>query len=136
MPLVSCVRPRSSMRGGLPCPDQFPALCARPVVALDVAVQNLLEPGYDGVAAQRSREFAVNVDGGFGFLEGAGEADAEVRVFRFAGAVDDAAHDRDLQFFDAGVLLAPLGHGGAEVGLDLFGQLLEVSARRASATGA
>ena len=81
-------------------------------------------------------EFAVDVDGGDGVFEGAGEGDAEVGVLAFSGAVDDAAHDGEFEFLDAGVELAPLGHGGAEVALDLLGEFLEVGAGGAAAAGA
>src|SRR5271157_1357759 len=120
-----------SMRAG-----RGSALCALAVVALDVAIEDLLELGYDGVAAEGGGEFAVDVDGGFGLLEGAGEADAQVGVLGFAGTVDDAAHDRYLEFLDAGILLAPLGHGGAQVGLDLLGQFLEIGTGGAAAARA
>ena len=53
----------------------------------------------------------------------------------FAGAVDDAAHDGELEFFDTGIKLAPFGHRRAQVALDLLGELLEIRARRAAATG-
>ena len=39
--------------------------------------------------------FAVDVDWGGGGFSDAGDADADVGVFAFAGAVDDAAHDGD-----------------------------------------
>ena len=116
--------------------DEFAALGGLAVVALDVVVEDLLELGDDGVAAQRGRELAVDVDGSDGILKSAGQADAEVGVLRFAGAVDDAAHDGELELFDAGIFLAPLGHGGAQVALNLLGELLEIRARRAAAAGA
>ena len=53
-----------------------------------------------------------------------------------AGAVDDAAHDGELELLDAGVLLLPLGHGFDEVGLDAFGEFLEVGGGGAAAAGA
>ena len=54
----------------------------------------------------------------------------------FSGAVDDAAHDGQLEFFDAGVLLFPLGHGLDEVVLDALGELLKVGGGGAPAAGA
>ena len=54
----------------------------------------------------------------------------------FAGAVDDAAHDGELELLDAGILLLPLGHGGDEVGLDALGEFLEVGAGGPTAAGA
>ena len=106
------------------------------VAALDVVVEDGLELFDDVVAFEGGEEFAVYVDGGLGFLEGAGEGDADVGVFGFPGAVDDAAHDGELELFDAGVLLLPLGHGRDEVGLDALGEFLEVGAGGAAAAGA
>ena len=63
------------------------------VAFLDVLVEDDLELFYDLVALEGGEEFAVYVDGGLGFFECAGERDADVGVFAFAGAVDDAAHD-------------------------------------------
>ena len=106
------------------------------VAGADVVVEDLLEVGDDGVSTECSEEAAIDVDGSFGFLEGAGERDADVGVLGFAGAIDDAAHDGELEFFDAGVGLAPDGHGVAEVVLNLLGELLEEGAGGASAAGA
>lgn len=74
-------------------------------------------------------------DGCFGF---SGERDADVGVFGFAGAVDDAAHDGDFEVFYAGVFLAPFGHFLTDVVVYLFGELLveiAVGAAAARATG-
>lgn len=106
------------------------------VALLDVLVEDDLELFYDAVAFEGGEELAVDVDGGFGLLEGAGEGDADVGVLGFAGAVDDAAHDGEFELFDAGVLLLPLGHGFDEVGLDALGELLEVGGGGAAAAGA
>ena len=116
--------------------DEFGALRLLAVVGFDVVVEDLLELGDDGVAAEGGGELAVDVDGSDGILEGAGKTDAEVGVLGFSGAVDDAAHDGELELLDAGIPLAPLGHGVAEVGLDLLGELLEVGAGGATAAGA
>src|SRR5207247_271130 len=70
-------------------------------------------------------ERAVHEYGRLGLLERARQRDADVRVLALAGAVDDAAHDRDLQLFHARVLRLPHRHLLAEVGLDLLGHLLE-----------
>ena len=55
---------------------------------------------------------------------------------RLAGAVDDAAHDRELQLFDARIGLLPLGHRLDEIALDALGQFLEIGGGGAAATGA
>ena len=34
----------------------------------------------------------INVDRGLGFFKSAGERDADIGVFRFAGSIDDATH--------------------------------------------
>src|SRR6185437_4111284 len=106
------------------------------VALLDVLVEDFLELLDDAVAFERGEELAVDVDGGFGFLKGAGQRDADVGMFGFAGAVDDAAHDGELELFDAGVLLLPLRHLLDEVALDAFGEFLEVGGSGAAAAGA
>src|SRR3974390_452533 len=93
--------------------DQFLALGALAVVALYVLVEDLLELGDYGIAAQRGVELAVDVNGSLGFLKGAWQADAEIGVLRFAGAVDHATHDRELELLHPGIAFAPLGHRGA-----------------------
>ena len=57
-------------------------------------------------------------------------------MFRFAGSVDHAAHDGQLEFLDAGILLVPLRHRCAQIALYLLGQFLEIGAGGASAAGA
>src|SRR6185312_11207951 len=106
------------------------------VSPLNVLVEDDLELFDDVVALEGGEELAVDVDGGLGFLEGAGERDADVGVLGFAGAVDDAAHDGELQLLDAGVGLLPLGHRLHEVSLDALCELLEVGGGSASAAGA
>ena len=90
-------------------------------MAFDIPVEDLLELGYYGVAVEGLVELAVDIHRGFGFFERAGETYTQVGVLGFAGAVDYAAHYCQLSVLDAGVLLAPLGHGGAEVTLYLLG---------------
>ena len=48
-----------------------------------------------------SLKLAVDVDRRHGLFERARQRDADVGVLGFAGAVDDAAHHRDLHLFDA-----------------------------------
>ena len=107
-----------------------------PVALLHVVVEDDLKLFDDLVALEGGEEFAVDVDGGLGFFEGAGEGDADVGVLRLAGSIDDASHDGELELFDAGVLLLPLGHGFDEVVLDALGELLEVGGGGAAAAGA
>ena len=108
----------------------------RAVAVPNVFIQNLLEVLDDGVAAESGHEAAVDVDGGFGLFEGAGERDADVGMLRFAGSVDDAAHHGKLEIFDARILGAPCRHAGAEVVLNLLGEFLEKGACCAAAAGA
>src|ERR1700693_612028 len=77
------------------------------VVGIDVLVQNTDELGYDGIPAERGGELAIHVNRGDRLFESARQGDAEISVLRFAGAVDDAAHHRNLHLFHALVLLFP-----------------------------
>src|ERR1700735_2803344 len=97
-----------------------------PIALLDILIQDDLELFDDAVALESGEEFAVDIDRSFGFLECARQRYADVRMLGFAESVDDAAHDRELQLFDAGVLLLPLRHGLDEITLDALGELLEV----------
>ena len=78
---------------------------------------------------------SVDEDWRNGFLERARQGDADVGVLRFAGAVDDAAHDRDAHVLDARVFRRPDGHLLAQVGLDLLGHVLEERRGRPAAAG-
>src|SRR5271154_6603837 len=77
-------------------------LAAR-VFCRDVVVhQRLKRRGQLGVGSFERREFlAVDVNGAARGLSGARQADTDVGGLGFAGAVDDAAHHRELQFLDA-----------------------------------
>src|SRR5262245_34884545 len=79
----------------------------RHVATRDVVFDDALEVLRDGVAAQRDGFLAVDEHRRGGCLASAGQADADVGVLALAGAVDDAAHDRDLHRFDAGVARLP-----------------------------
>jgi len=57
-------------------------------------------------------------------------------VLGFAGPLTTQTHDGQLELFNAGILFAPLGHGGAEVALDLLSEFLKISACRPAAAGA
>ena len=60
-----------------------------------------LELAGDIGAAQRHRLLAVDETGAAGVSPVPGQRDADVGVLGFAGAVDDAAHHRDVQRLDA-----------------------------------
>ncbi len=104
----------------------------------DVVVEEFLEGGGKFVvgAFQGDEFFAVDVDGAAGLFAGAGKTDADVGGAGFARAVDDAAHDGELQFFHAFVLRFPFGHFFANVTLDAFGEFLKRAAGGASAARA
>src|SRR3954449_8015444 len=86
-----------------------------PVFFLDVALDDLVEFGGDVLAAQREGLLAVDEHGRRRRLSGAGQADADVGMLALAGAVDDAAHDRDAQLLHARVLVAPHRHVRTQV---------------------
>src|ERR1700722_11693970 len=98
------------------------------VVRVHVVVENLDELGHDMVAFESSEEASIYVDGSFRFFEGTGQRNSEARVLGFSGAVDDAAHDRDFHFLNAGVGFFP--------DLNLLGHLLKESTGGAAASGA
>ena len=81
------------------------------------------------LAAQGQRLAAVDEHRRGRALAGARQADADVGVLALAGAVDDAAHDRDVQGLDARIALLPDRHLRAQIGLDAIRQLLEIGAR-------
>src|SRR5713101_1307480 len=98
------------------------------VVRFNVVVENLDELGDNAVALQRGEQAAIYIDGSFGFLERSGQGNTETGVFRFAGAIDHAAHDRHLHLFDSGVTALPYWHLLASIGLNLLCHFLEESA--------
>src|SRR5574337_1991029 len=104
-----------------------------PEAALDVVLDDAMEVLGDALAAQRHRLPAVDEHRSRRRLAGAGQADADVGMLALAGAVDDAAHDRDSQRLDAGITLAPARHHRAQVVVDALGEHLEGLARRAPA---
>src|SRR5579862_9410455 len=106
------------------------------IAALDVVVEDSLELLDEGVAAQRPIQLAIDEDRRDRFLEGARQADPDVGVLALAGAIDDAAHDRDAHLLDAWVAGLPDRHLVLQVGLDLLGHHLEEDRRRPTATRA
>src|SRR5918911_609653 len=90
------------------------------VMVFDVVIDEALKLRRELVvgAAQRGDVFAVDEDGTGGRLAGARQADADVRRFRLAGAVHDAAHHGQRHRFHAGVPRLPLGHHVADVALN------------------
>jgi hypothetical protein len=107
------------------------------VFGRDVVVDEFLEGGGELVVSSFEGDefFAVDVDGAAGLFAGAGQADADVGGAGFARAVDDAAHDGELQFFDTFELRFPFGHSVANVILDALGEFLKRGAGGASTAG-
>src|SRR5712671_5609737 len=101
------------------------------VGVIDVVINQTLEFNREFVvaAAQSPGVLAVDEHRAARLLAGAGQADADVRRLRFAGTVDDAAHDREGHRLDALVLGFPGRHHLADIVLDPFGELLKRAAR-------
>src|SRR4029453_11843170 len=108
----------------------------RAVTALDVVVEQSREILGDRLAFERRLELAVDEDGRARLLAGAGARDADIRVLALTGAVHHAAHHRDTQLLDAGILRSPVRDAALDVAGDIRGQLLEERARRAAAARA
>ena len=107
----------------------------RAVGSLHVILDDGLEIFGDAVAFQRHRFCAIDIHRRDRDFAGAGQADADVGVLAFAGAVDHAAHHRHVHGFDAGILAAPDRHLGAQPVLDVLRQFLEHRAGGAAAAG-
>src|SRR5690348_11829214 len=87
-------------------------------------------------ALERGEFLAINIYGAAGLFPRSRHGDADIRGFRFARAIDDAAHHGELQFLDAFELSLPLRHFVANILLDALGKLLKCGARRAAAARA
>src|SRR6185436_20883426 len=87
-------------------------------------------------AFERGFQFAVDEDGRARLFAGSWQADSDVGVLRFAGAVDHASHDRDLHLLDSFKLLAPDWHLRAQVFSYVVGHLLKERTGRTPAAGA
>src|SRR5487761_2203785 len=93
-------------------------LRARAVALVDIVDHHCLEFGCDVGAAHGAEFLAVDALRRRRGFAGAGQGDADVGVLGFAGAVDDAAHDRDVERFDAGIARLPARHFVADEVLD------------------
>jgi hypothetical protein len=49
--------------------------------------------------------FAININGCAWLLSSTRKGNTDISVFRFAWAIDDATHDRHLEFFHSRILL-------------------------------
>src|SRR5205823_14131727 len=117
-PTVGVASPRPVLRGRSRLGADAARLRKSP---LDVAVQDLEEARHDVVATQGGDLLAVHEDRRDRFLEGAGQADADVGVLALTRPIHDAAHDRHAQLLDARMVLTPARHLVAQVPLDVAG---------------
>src|SRR5690348_6001609 len=104
----------------------------------DIVVKQFLELSGEFVvrALERGEFLAINIYGAAGLFASTGHRDADVCGFRFARAIDDAAHHGKFELLDAFELRLPLRHFVANVLLDALGELLERGARGAAAARA
>src|SRR6476620_2970551 len=80
------------------------------IALVDVIDHQRLEIGGDRGPAQGAEFLAVDEHGRRRRLAGAGQRDADIGVLVFAGAVDDAAHHRDVERLDARIFGLPGRH--------------------------
>src|SRR5207253_6698174 len=99
----------------------------------DVLLENGEKFADDALTAERREQLAVDINGSFRLLERSRERYADIGVLRLTRPVDDATHDGDAHLFHAWVPLAPQRHLLTNVGLDIFGHMLEEGGRRSSA---
>src|SRR3984893_2437161 len=111
-------------------------LDASAVTLLDIIDHQRLEVGGNRRSAERAEFLAVDEHRRSRGFAGAGQRDADIGVLGFAGAVDDAAHDRDVERLDAGILRLPGRHLVADEILDRARQFLEGGRGGAAAAGA
>src|ERR1700737_4797368 len=111
-------------------------LDASAVTLLDIIDHQRLEVGGNRRSAERAEFLAVDEHRRSRSFAGAGQRDADIGVLGFAGAVDDAAHDRDVERLDAGILRLPGRHLVADEILDRARQFLEGGRGGAAAAGA
>ncbi|ENN84185.1 hypothetical protein RHSP_77665 [Rhizobium freirei PRF 81] len=108
-------------------------LLAKPL--FDIVGHQRLEVRGDVRAAQRHGLLAIDEDGGCRRLARTGQGNADIGMLAFAGSVDDAAHDGDVQRLDTRIFLAPDRHVLADIVLDVLRQFLEHGRCRAAAAG-
>ena len=90
----------------------------------------------DAFTAERILFLAIYKNGRRGLLTRTGQADTDIRVFAFAGAINDAAHDGKVQVFNTNELFTPNWHLITDIALDFFSQFLEHRRCRPPASGA
>src|ERR1051325_8169952 len=82
----------------------------------------------DTLAFERDGLTAIDVHRRHRHLVGARQADADIRVLRFARTVHHAAHYGDPHLLHPGIDGAPDGHLRPQIRLDALRELLEVGA--------
>src|SRR6201999_4680147 len=85
----------------------FGNLLAVAIALVDIVDHHRLEFGRDVGAAQGAEFLAVDEYRRCRGFAGARQGDADIGMLGFAGTVDDAAHDRDVERFDAGIAGLP-----------------------------
>src|SRR6202045_1371168 len=85
-------------------------LGARAVALVDIVDHQRLEVGGDGRSAQSAELLAIHEHWRGRRFAGAGQRDADIGMLGFAGSVDDAAHDGDVERLDAGIARLPARH--------------------------
>src|SRR5450432_326383 len=108
----------------------------RAVALVDIVDHHRLEFACDVGPAQSAEFLAVDEHRRRRRLAGAGQGDADVGMLGFAGAVDDAAHDRNVERFDAGIARLPARHFNPDEILDRARQFLEGGRGGSAAAGA
>ncbi len=91
----------------------------------DIVFDDFLEFLRNAFAAKGHRLLAVDENRSGGRFARARQGDPDIGVFRFAGPVDDAAHDGDVQSLGARIDFFPCRHFVADQRLDVARQLLE-----------
>src|SRR5690348_3946991 len=105
------------------------------VVTVDVFIQNLDEFSDDLVAFKCGEEPAVYINWRFWFFKCSRKGYADVRVFRFPGAIYHTPHHCHLHRLHPRMAGLPLRHLLPEIGLNLIGHLLEEAAGGAATAG-
>src|SRR3569832_931386 len=85
------------------------------------------------LAFKRHRLFAVDVYRRDRHFALTWQRDADIGMLGLARAVDLATHHRHLHGFDAGILAAPHGLLGTQIGFDILRQFLEYGGGGAAA---
>src|SRR5271170_1393383 len=124
--------------GGYPNPYRNPSGSNQysPVPPLYILVQNLLELLHNPVALQSCVELPIDIHRSLGLLKRPRQGNPDIGMLRLTWPIHDAAHHRQLQLLNTGILLLPLRHLLDKVSLNPLRQFLEVGRSSPSAPGA